>query len=922
MKRFGLIILICFLFILSCQARQLVPGSSLAPANATMPVSILNFIPIINSFADGVFITAGASGAENFALAGYQMASHSFVPYAEQSVTINGEAETTSPLYNAEIDLVAFMSNVPTAFFTVPNKNSSQIFARIAPGTLLSLDSLPDANGAPASTVEALVGSSVFSGVTYAAVTPTSSSHFGDPGSGIAAVFARNLALQTFPTTSLDATNVAFTLGTDPVDIVNGIALFWSNPLVMLYAALDEVISGIAPTDYASLIARMLPLQNGTMTVTSVLAPGFDFTTVVPNTNYIVFEQGSSVRGVSSNMQIMQTSTRQPLLVMVGRMLNVGETPDMVQNQVYAVPLTLAFNIESQREQLLPAQSGFLAKKGGGLGDPALQASDLYTPTDTAVQVGQGLLPAGIVINQMTVNGDMVYAVVNNMPTFNGIYASRALFNAQGVVIGWTPWVRTIGSPTSIFGASLNTLSGVWLMLTTTDIIADTVLRTTWQSGSTLEGVAQAIMNLTGTNTQSQSITAMSGLDYRTAGMGNVAALLCTERNQVILAQTGVAIAGTNVLYSQLPDSAYTEVVTAVNTILSNPVGTAPLVLIEGGIFNTMTPLTTSAVAHSDVLSDSWLCVGGNGGVAIWVTSAGAGWGAGFDGDLNALPVGLQMYQLGSYTDVRKLYADGQYLYVATPYKVDRIDLTNGITIINGVAVPSNMPVTVAQVGNNLPGTAPNFIITNVLFSQELGLISTTVGLYRTQSGTSALDVQPMWELAVVPDSEFPIEAITGLGPDGTATTLSQGGYFWVLSGTARSNRSIINRLAVNAISGTVNDTTVLPFACDWFVRNKQGVQLPSFFLDFGQYKDVVVSDGAEYFFARSVEGFEAASVTTPNILSFLTQPRSTNRFVGVQSISVPELSFNAQSDIITLTQEPATGSWYLVTNMGLIVQG
>lgn len=899
-------------------ALQLVPGSPLAPENATMPVSILNFVPVINALADGVFITAATPGAEAYALAGYKMPQHQFVPYAEQSVLLNG-VQTTNPLYNAQIDFVAFMTNVPGALYAVPNKNSSQIFYRPSTGLLFSRDTLPDAAGNPAAGIVSLVGSSL-STVTYGAVIPSTATHFGDVGSGIATIFIQTDAILTAPTTPLDNTNVAFTLDTNPVTIPNNITLTWSQPLSMVYGALDEVISGSGVTDRASLVARALPVQNGMLLITSILNPTFDPSTFVTGTNYIVLAQGASVTGVSSNLQLMQTSTRQPLLLVVGRMLNAGETSAMVQNQVYAMPLTYVLNPETTLEEFVQTESGFLAKKGGGLGDPALVASDLYQPTDAAVQVGQGLLPSDAVVNELIVNGDVVYAVVNNVLPLSGVYASRALFNAEGVVTSWTPWIRIAPTPPNIFGVALNTLSGVWFELTTTEVTADTVFRTTWQTNDTLTGVAQAIMNFTGSSTQTQSITALAGYDYRTGGMGNISALVTVERNQVLFTQTGVGIPTTSLLYAPLSADAYNASVIAENTELTTPVGTVPVVVIRGGIFNTMAPLTTAAIVHSDTLPDSWLCVGGNGGVTIWATSAGAGWGAAFGDDLNALPVGLQMYQLGSYTDVRQLYADGSLLYVATPYQVDRIDLTEGITITDGVAVPQSAPVTVATSGS-LTGNQAS-IITNMLFSQELGFIATTVGLYQTLSGTSALDMQPLWQRAFVPESEFPLETITAFGLDGTGATLSQGGNCWVLSGTARNNRSVLNRLAVSSITGTVTSTTVQPFFCDYYIKTKQGVKPPSYFLDFGQYKDVVVSDGAEYFFARSVEGFEPATITTPNILGVLTQPRSTNRFVGVQAIPVLELPLDGGSDIITLLQEPATGSWYLVTNMGLIVQG
>lgn len=901
-------------------ASKVVPGSPLAP-DATLPVSISNFVPVSNDLSGGVFITAATPGANEFSLTGYNIVLQKFIPFAEQTVSLNG-TNGPNPLYNAGIDFVAFMSNVLTGFFIVPNKNSSQIFFRSGAGVLLSRNSIPDALGNTASGVVAMEGSNL--GVTYVAVTPMGSSNFGDPGSGVNVVNAFNGAIQTTDKAApLDNTSVAFTLGTDPVTITNAVSLSWSVPLTMIFAGAGQIVGGAAVTDKVSLVARGVrnEAQKADVQFSSILNPAFDLTTLVPDTNYILLEEGASATGIVFRMEMMEASTRQPLLIMVGRMLNSGEIADQVKNQVYALPLTLAFNPEIKAEIVLQSQSGFLAKKGGNLGDSALTAADLYQPTDLAVQVGQGPLPTDVIINQLVVNGDVVYAITNDVVP--GVYSSRALFNTNGVVIAWTPWMRSVATPSNtVFAAALNTLTGIWFTLTTQSVQADTVVQTLWNKGDALQGAAAAIMQLTG-STSMQSITALSGYDYRTAGMGNIAALVCVDRNQVILTQTGVGIAGTNLFYSTLPDSAYTVLVTADDTTLTTPVTNEPVVLIKGGIFDTIDPLTTATIIHSASAQDTWLCVGGNGGVTIWATDSGAGWGFAFGNDLSALPVGLKMHRLGNYTDVRTLYADAPYLYVATPYHIDRIDLTNGITVTGDTATaPTTM---VAQVGVNLSGTGQNFVITDLLFAQELGLVATTVGLYRTQSGTSALDANPQWELFILPESEFPIETLTGFGLNGLPTTLAEGGDLWVLSGTARSNRSIINRVAVNAFGATITDTTLVPFMADWFVKNKQGNVIPSFFLDFGQYKDVVASDGAEYLFGRSVEAFEPATITTPNILQMIMQPRSLNRFVGVRAVTlfpIPPIPLSAQSDIITMMQEPATGAWYIATNFGLIVQG
>lgn len=908
MKRFYItnFFLVCSISVFTIEALVIVPGLP-AALPATLPVSISNLVPVINELADGVFITADQPGAQEFSIAGYSSATNLFIPYALQNITLNGESKP-NPLYDARIQFIAFSSALPLSFFVVPNGNTSEIFYKSGRDALLSLESLPDATGSPASGVVAMTGSSLSH--VYVAVKPAAG--FGQPGSGIIDVTANTEKIIARPAAAaLNVTSGALTLGTSPVMINGDPLLAWSIPVGELYAGMQEVVSGVNNSDRAALVARGLPLVNSTanLVFTEVLNPAFDITSLNSSDNYMVVGTGSSITGSLSHVQTMETSTRQPLLVVCGRFLEGSETPNDVKNEVYALPLNRVFH-EKQQQTISPV-SGYLAKKGAtDLAEYAKDASELYTRADAVVRVGKGpLLDVGTVINQILIQNDTVYAVVND--PIPGIYASHALFDAYGLVREWTPWQRAVNTPNIISAAALNTITGTWFMGTTSNnFTIDTVVRTTWQSGQALSGVADALMGVTAP--EPQSITALSGYDYRTLGMGSVAAFVCTERNQVILAQAGVLADGSSTLYEQLPNDVYTQVVFAEDTVLTTPVTTEPLVVIRGGLMAEMTPLTTATIVHSTAIEDTWLCVGGNGGIAIWATENGAGWGDAFGDDLSQLPVGLRMQKLGNFKDVRTLYADGALLYVVTPHTVSRVDLTDGIENVT-IAV-------IAETGNTLPGSTQKDVITDVLFSQDLGLVATNIGFYRIKNSSSALAEKPEWYFSQLPDpelpeSELPVKKITGYGSNGLAQSLFNGGYCMVLSGTARDNRSTVNRIAIEPFN-SITETTVLPFKSDWFINYK-----PSFFLDFGEYKDVVVTDGGQYIFARSVEGAANATLSTPNIRETLTQPRSTNRFIGQRSVPL-RTALSSDSDIITVVQDPATGAWYIATNKGLVVQG
>lgn len=887
------------LFSLTAVARELVHGYP-ADASTTLPVLISNFVPVMNDLADGVFITAGATGAKEFALAGYASGGSKFAPYAPETITLNGEEKIPNPLYDAKIDLISFVLNQPSSFYVVPDSANPTLYFRVGRESLASLK-LKDADGNPVSSVVAMVGSSM--SANYVAVTPQASTNFGDPGSALLVTQGTSDKLLQAGTVGVNASSIVFTLGSSTVTMTDGASLAWANGLGLVYLAAANLTSGVGLLDRSALVAR--GLFNGTLS--PILHPFFNVNSLVVGTNYGIVSAGPAVQGVIPFLQVMETSTRQSALIACGRYLNSGEMPSDVLNQVYAYPLSKVYDPNAKTEVMLLGDSGFLAKQGTS--DPALTGSDLYTINDLPVRVGQGPLPVGAVIEQLYVNGDCVYAVVNQM--YPGIYMSRALFDANGLLISWTPWMRIINTPQPLYAAALNAITGVWFTLTSDNVIANTVARTTWQVGEALTGVAQAISNLT--TPAPESITALAGFDYRTPGMGDVSALVCTERNQLVFAQTGFAITSNPTLYDQIPDANYTNITIAEDTQLTSPVGTDPVVVIRGGLLADFAPLTNSTIVHSDTIQQTWLVTGGVGGVLTWATQDGNGWGNAFGADLSALPVGLVMQELGNFYDVRVLYADSPFLYVVTPSQVARIDFTNGFATATVEVI--------AVVGKNIPSTLDTDVITDVLCCKELGIIATTRGVYRVKTGQSVRVGMPEWEFFAVPESELPIKKLTGFGPDGLPTSIDEGGNCWVLSGTARNNRSILNRLAINSFSGVTNDSTIQPFFCDWFIKNK-----PSFFIDFGEYKDIVSSDGAEYLFARSVQGIVPSAIKTPNIKSYMAQPRSANRFIGVQALPLlPSPITNAlqsNADINQQMQELATGAWYVATSEGLIVQG
>lgn len=104
----------------------------------------------------------------------------------------------------------------------------------------------------------------------------------------------------------------------------------------------------------------------------------------------------------------------------------------------------------------------------------------------SAVRVGGGNPVPGSWVKDLFVQGDSVYvALAGIKPDQQGLFKSTALFNAQGVIIGWSPAVRVMGSVVQTYAAMVDTATANVYALTQTPSL------TTGQSGATTGQITQ-----------------------------------------------------------------------------------------------------------------------------------------------------------------------------------------------------------------------------------------------------------------------------------------------------------------------------------------------------------------------------------------------------------------------------------------------
>src|SRR5690606_27579172 len=339
----------------------------------------------------------------------------------------------------------------------------------------------------------------------------------------------------------------------------------------------------------------------------------------------------------------------------------------------------------------------------------------------------------------------------------------------------------------------------------------------------------------------------------------------------------------------------------------------AKIVVISGGALNVVGPITASAVASNG--TNGWFFVGGSNGLSILSHSDGSGWdlslnelGDRFDG-LNA---GMSFKIVGNYTFVKKLICEDNFLFVVTNDRIDRINL-----ITSDFATDTLDLVTIAT-KQDFGIVSNNGGILDAVFSQAFATVATTAGLMRIGDDRDIRLIEnntdAQWTPVVIPETggaptQLLTVSTTGQEQDLTRTI---GGQLYVLTSNEGYDQSRINRFVISPLSNTqvMQSTTIQPFN-DLFVQN-----IPSFFLNFGNFNSIFATDGALYFATRSKNNIQAPRVV---LTPAYPAPQVAARNVGERSTTV-NVPLNNATEINNFQRSQASGSWIAAGDFGMQV--
>jgi hypothetical protein len=909
------------------------------------------------------FFGADASAAglsEQYALSVIARDQSALTGISRQMALING-TEVDDPLYNTGIAFLSLMEGaegivgdaIKPVVVTTADLTTIYLVNRYI-GANTELAPAPNVPDATAAVTSGIVGLAAANNYVFSAVKPNAGgSQFGAVGSGIVvtilgfiqhAIFGHldgptGLYSTTPRAVPFDVTSSFLRIGDDLASIGQIVDMYWDFITQRLYIAL-QVVGGASPTDGAIAVVVGY-IETTYQTVDGVQKPYARILQLNPLAPQSAFDTaGNKIFGnIGANAAIsinkvrtMQTSTLVNYLIVQGDVGAAGTT----ESAVYALPLVSGTTND--------AINGTLAQKtatpiliinptnnyvaGQGFETPAAVPADMPLNTDAATLVGAGPLASGA-ITDLIIRNDTVFATVataaaNFTP---GIYYSTALFDGNAAIKGWTAWRRAITTLNnfaavaidSVEGALLDPVRGDFLVQTFNNGATETIIkRTSWGSGDAL--ISEPLITLLSQQFP-QGIANLVDTPYTgigvTPALHSISVMIASGIQKIALIQTGaVSLPHTDLLPSNATD--YANSVSFTNGAITTDFPTAnaaKIVVVSGGALETIGLIQAAEIAAGGIANaQGYLFVGGLGGLAVLSRADGSGWIAASQlaNEFIGLLDDMSFKIIGNYSDVRKLIADGNFLYVLTDTTLDRIDMTAG-----SIGLGTGLSITTVASATALGVSAfSDFLVTN-----KFALLGTTDGLLRVGDGadiTMATNTQTAgWTVVALPDGAGPVTHLYPMSVNGRNQTLGTnavGGVVYVVSAYHGNDSARLHRFAVAQVSaGAISDTTLQRIP-DLFIN-----PTPSYFVDFSQYIRLFATDGA--LFWNVLDGTAQRGLSLRALPAQINAwPKTAFRFLGVQSQTVP-LTFANGSNGTSLVKNSATGGFMLTGSFGAYIQ-
>jgi len=739
----------------------------------------------------------------------------------------------------------------------------------------------------------------------------------------------------------LNVTSAVAKIASD-LDAIEVADMYWDDVLQCLFIALQvQASTGIHGGCKALVLGK---IENGNLVLKSV-APDSVFVAQ----NEIVGAIGSGVQVSLHKVRTMLSSNRLRYAVVLGG----NGAPDTTKRKVFALPLVNDLKETGTccvlaKKDSLPEDTfaGTCIKRivARTIKDPVQTNDDILTEDAAAAKVGGGDLSFGD-ISDIFVVGDAVFALVASPDAADDqgmLFMSRALFDENGKIKRWTIWQRVSSADAPLYGKALDAKFGDFYFLTgesqkngSTNV--KTVKRTVWGTGD--KNGLQDLLSAVGSEfpEDTAGIQGLFEFPYNQngapLGLKKITMLVATGYKKVVLAelaQMDIRNVG------DFSTDKQTLIDGTFNGFVSNDVR---VIAISGGVLDEISPMQASTVTLQD---SGRLWVGGIKGVAVLVDSNGNGWDTttGLGPNFAGLTADMAFKKVGDFTFVRKLFQEGDFLYVLTDKKLYRVDLASSdfaTGVLDSVEIATLETIT----GMSHMGTLLDFAA-----SGKLGILATSVGLFRVGNGKNVqVDTDLNWTEVDVPSYCGPIKqllAVSGSLREQDVAKEDSHGVLYVLGATASKNVAQFNRFTINdAQTGEVNNQTILPFP-DYFVQDQSATNcsptcacstacqasaaadqedtssvakgLHTYYVHFGTFRELLKDEGAFRY-----SSFDRDLCRRPEVRMLIPGYVSGSRAFPIVASQSIDLSLEKKSDIVKILRS-VTGPIFIAGDFGLKV--
>jgi hypothetical protein len=682
-------------------------------------------------------------------------------------------------------------------------------------------------------------------------------------------------------------------LGDTPLASLTVHDIYWSNEMHAFYISVTAHADAHHSTGVRGVVMARINKDN-----TLQLVP------LVPDAavtqDGIVTNQGAGASITISRARTMATSTALNYLII------------QKENTVYALPLVRATDVDTNLTHGTVANCDAVPAWIEQKANPnvrhfthaAGQAHQVVTPESFAARVGVAPIKNGTITN-MFVKGDAVFTVVDAQdPSHAGIFYSQAIFNATGMIVGWSAWRRAItsftdtGAPEKILDAQLNNAVGDFVLVCANNEGQKTEIKHTMWSNN--EKDPQNVMSIVSDifPKDHAGVHGIIDIPAGVPGLPDSSLQILTGLGTIMMVQTSIAshdgFVPCNLAHCE--------------RAVKNTQGTfdgisGSVQIVTGGTLNELGPITTAQVVSSG--DYGFVCVGGARGFAVLTTSHATGWSAykGIGPEFSSVP-SMTFKKYGNYTFVRKLIVDDGMLYILTDTYVDRITLTGNWEhdIAHAVRV-----CTITDVCGSDPGAFFDIVV-----SGKLALLGTSNGLWRIANGNDVRLASACWQPVPLPEGFLCVRQLHAITVSGCVTDLTHtaGGMIYALSGYKGKSQARLHRLAISHVTDTITDTTVqlLP---DLYVRGTA-----SSLISFGGYRSFFLTDGAISMHTGFKEDGSVAAFSTP------ADTISIRSYIKSAPVRGTEFALPLGGKILVgLLQSHALGNRIMAGDFGLVMQ-